>query len=240
MFTSSCEEEAIMERGGSRTRRGIEGWMLRSGAVLLVGVLALAWSPLAEAAGQSSLSMQPTPRVTVDLDRVPLAEAIERIADLGGIQLVYRPDLVPAGATVSISLRGAAGLDALRRALEGHPLRVVMSGNTAVLTAHEVPDPPAPEQRQLQGIVLDGSMDRPLAGARVSVEGTPHVTLTNREGRFSLDWTPSSEFTLVVSQIGYRPHREVYSPSDDLAGLRIVLAPDPFRGEAIVVTGLAI
>lgn len=228
-----------MKWGANRTRPGVERRMLQGGVVLLFGVLALVSPLTAQATDRSQVSMQPLPRVTLELVQVPLADAIERIADLGGFQVVYRPDLIPPGATVSLSLRDTPGLDALRRALEGHPLRAVLSGNTAVLTEDEMSAPPPPVELQVEGVVLDGTSGGPLAGARVSVEGTSHVTVTNREGRFSLDLTPDSDFALVVSQLGYRPYRQVLSPGDDLGSLRIVLSPDPFQAEAIVVTGIA-
>jgi TonB-dependent starch-binding outer membrane protein SusC len=107
------------------------------------------------------------------------------------------------------------------------------------ITYRIAPSPQAAQPFQIQGVVLDEMSGSPLPGAAVSIEGTSVMTATNREGRFSLAYTPSTDFTLVVSLIGYRPRRQVYSPSDALANLRIAMTPDPFESEAIVVTGIA-
>ncbi|HSH44798.1 MAG TPA: TonB-dependent receptor plug domain-containing protein [Longimicrobiales bacterium] len=92
---------------------------------------------------------------------------------------------------------------------------------------------------QIAGLVLDDLGGAPLMGATVSVEGTSATAVTDRQGRFSLTTTSSTEFTLVVTFLGYRPYRQTYSPTDDLGNLRITLAPDPFDSEELVVTGIA-
>lgn len=92
---------------------------------------------------------------------------------------------------------------------------------------------------EIQGVVVDELSGSPLQGATVAIAGTSVMTPTNRDGRFSLEHTPTGDFTLVVSFLGFRSHRQEYSPSDDLRSLRIVLSPDPFDSEEIVVTGIA-
>lgn len=101
------------------------------------------------------------------------------------------------------------------------------------------PNPQASQAVQIQGVVVDQMTGGPLAVASVSIEGTSVATTTSRDGRFSLAYPTNTDFTLVVSLMGYKPYRQTHSPSDDLGNLRIALAPDPFESEAIVVTGIA-
>lgn len=216
-----------------RSKLNKRGVAIKTAIVLAAGVFMLA-SPLL--AQQRFVAATP-PRVTVELEQVSLSQAIETIAELGHLQVIYRPELLPPQATVSISLRGVPASEALRRVLEGQPVRLVMNGNTAVLTE---PNPaPAPQEVPIRGVVVDELTDSPLAGASVSVDGTSVTAATDRQGRFSFTYTPSGDFTLVVSMLGYKPNRQVFSPTAALQSLRITLEPDPFMTEAIVVTGIA-
>lgn len=97
----------------------------------------------------------------------------------------------------------------------------------------------AAQQVQIEGVVVDEMSGAPLQGAVVGIEGTDAQTTSGRDGRFTLTHTASRDFTLVVSFIGYRSYRQEFAPSAQMRGLRIALAPDPFRSEEIVVTGIA-
>ncbi|MEJ2679583.1 MAG: TonB-dependent receptor plug domain-containing protein, partial [Gemmatimonadota bacterium] len=117
----------------------------------------------------------------------------------------------------------------------------VLMGMAVGVSAVEAlaPNPQASQAVQIQGVVVDQMTGGPLAVASVSIEGTSVATTTSRDGRFSLAYPTNTDFTLVVSLMGYKPYRQTHSPSDDLGNLRIALAPDPFESEAIVVTGIA-
>jgi len=212
------------------------GRTINKAAVLLAGMVALA-SPLVAQAPPKPPS--PAGQVTLEFERVALADAIQTIAGLGRLQMVYRQDLIPPSARVSVSLNEVPALEAMRRVLEGQPVRMVVNDNTIVLLEEPVPAPQVTRAAEIRGIVVDQLSGAPLPAATVSIEGTSVMTTTTREGRFVLTYTTDADFTLVVSSVGFRTVRQVYSPSDDLGALRIALPPDPFESEAIVVTGIA-
>jgi TonB-linked SusC/RagA family outer membrane protein len=92
------------------------------------------------------------------------------------------------------------------------------------------------QQRQITGRVTTVVSAEPVAGANVSVVGTPIAAQTGDDGRFSLA-APGGEVRLVVRRIGYR-RREVPVRADQ-SDVQVALEQDVFNLEAVVVTGLA-
>ncbi|KAA3438871.1 TonB-dependent receptor plug domain-containing protein [Rufibacter hautae] len=63
------------------------------------------------------------------------------------------------------------------------------------------------QQAFLQGIVQD-TVQKPLIGATVSLEGKSISTSSDARGRFSLKLEPNTRYWLVVSYIGYKTNRQ--------------------------------
>lgn len=85
---------------------------------------------------------------------------------------------------------------------------------------------------EISGTVTDED-EEPLPGVNILIKGTSEGVSTNVSGEFKLV-LPSLQDTLVVSYIGYK------SQNVPIAGrteLQIVLEPDVFLGEEMVVTG---
>lgn len=85
-------------------------------------------------------------------------------------------------------------------------------------------------QEAVTGTVIDENGE-PLIGASVLVKGTKTGTVTDVNGKFSLN--SASGKTLVISFIGYNP-KEVKAR----AGLKIQLEPDAKSMSEVVVTGM--
>ena len=85
----------------------------------------------------------------------------------------------------------------------------------------------------VKGIVVD-TEGNPLVGASVLIKGSTNGTVTNADGRFSLN-TPSRGATLVVSYMGFKT-AEVQAQSE----MRIELQEEVYMQGEIVVTALGI
>ncbi len=92
---------------------------------------------------------------------------------------------------------------------------------------------------EIRGIVKDEKTGEPLAGVNVFVSGKPVGTATDDDGFFFFRYDTDEPFTLVFDYVGYKDVEKFFSPSDDLTGLSISLQQDVFRGEEVVVTGIA-
>ncbi len=87
----------------------------------------------------------------------------------------------------------------------------------------------------VQGIVADATTNEPLAGVTVFVLGTTAGTITDNEGRFSIQVPPGK--TIQFSYVGYLPEDVMITSQTDLT---IDLVPDIIGLEEVVVTGYGV
>jgi len=92
----------------------------------------------------------------------------------------------------------------------------------------------AAQQRPVTGKVVSSGTSAPVAGASVTVFGTPIGVVTNDQGEFTLS-VPSSPVTLLIRSVGYRSQQVPVAP--DASTVTVKLEQDVFNLEAVVVTG---
>jgi len=92
------------------------------------------------------------------------------------------------------------------------------------------------QQRPISGKVTSAVSGEPVAGATVSVVGTPVAAVTNERGEFSLN-APAGAATLLVRNIGFKHQQIAVAPEQSRVEVR--LEQDVFNLEAVVITGLA-
>src|SRR5207249_8106686 len=92
------------------------------------------------------------------------------------------------------------------------------------------------QQRQITGRVTSAATNEPIPGVTVSVTGTAFAAVTNADGRYAIP-APAGTVTLAFRRIAFK-RREVSVPADQSAA-DVVLEPDVFNLEAVVVTGQA-
>ncbi len=93
----------------------------------------------------------------------------------------------------------------------------------------------AQAQFTVTGEVHD-AVGEPLIGVSILVKGTTRGTVTDIDGRFTLE-APGNEATLVFSYTGFRAEEVLVTPADN--DLSIRLEQDIANLEEVVVTGLA-
>src|SRR5690606_22334860 len=92
----------------------------------------------------------------------------------------------------------------------------------------------------LVGTVTDAQSRGPVSGAVIALEGTDRTGASRADGRFVFDAVPSGNQVVRGERIGYRPVRRtsVIVPGTT-ATLDILLTPEPFSLDELVVTGSA-
>ncbi len=97
---------------------------------------------------------------------------------------------------------------------------------------------PSYGQGTVYGIVQDASIGERLPGATVNVKGSTYGTITDINGKYSLDGLKSGEQILVYKFLGFVTH-EIYVTVEDgaLTEQNVLLEPDITSLEEIVVTG---
>ncbi len=90
------------------------------------------------------------------------------------------------------------------------------------------------EQREITGVVYDED-GKPLPGATVVEKGTNNATMTDLNGKFTLQVTDAAQ-AIVVSFMGYKDQEVTLTTETNY---EIYLEPDNFNLEAVVVSGVA-
>ena len=94
----------------------------------------------------------------------------------------------------------------------------------------------SPAGRRIEGTVISSEDEAPLPGATVTIKGTRQGTVTDMQGRFSLDVEKDSP-VLVTNFVGMEP-REVSAEGN--RELNIALEPSSSELSEVVVTGYGV
>jgi TonB-dependent starch-binding outer membrane protein SusC len=94
----------------------------------------------------------------------------------------------------------------------------------------------AAQQRLVTGKVVSSATSAPVAGASVTVVGTPIGAVTNDQGQFTLS-APVGPITLLIRGVGFRSRQMPVAP--DASTVTVNLEQDVFNLEAVVITGQA-
>src|SRR5690606_17175959 len=92
----------------------------------------------------------------------------------------------------------------------------------------------------VEGVVVDATTGRPLAGTLVRVVGTSRQDLTHEGGEFHLRNVPPGTRTILFERLGYsREVREVHLAEGERLVLRIEMTASAIALPGLVVTGQA-
>lgn len=208
-------------------------------------------------------------RSGLELSTVLLPQALSRLHETSGVNLLFTPSVLPADREVSCECRDLTVAQALSHLLAGTSIGFVEVGGHIVLEPTEerrgpvrnssrwsdVPLQPMPllaslresrsrELRQqtgtVQGRIVDAQTEHGLAGAQVQAVGTGIGTLADAQGRYVLNGVPAGERVIEVQRIGYRPRSEpIELASGATFTLDFRLQEAPVAMDALVVTGTA-
>jgi outer membrane receptor for ferrienterochelin and colicins len=94
-----------------------------------------------------------------------------------------------------------------------------------------------PSGRFITGKIIDASTKEPLLGANVLIKNTTLGSTTNDEGIFVITNLPSSEMTLVITMVGYKPIEAKAKQNSDPENLVFELKQAMIEMGSVVVTG---
>lgn len=187
--------------------------------------------------------------IEINLQDVPMSEALKQIAEFGDLRLAYSEDISDAEWEKPVTLQydQATVLGALYAALGDSGLELTLSSNNSdssqlVVTNSSLNRQNSEKselftedylQETITGNIVDGSTGEALPGVNILVRGTDRGTTTNIDGEFELN-VESLDVVLIVSFIGYE-QKEVR-----VAGRTVVdieLTPSVMTGDDVVVVG---
>lgn len=181
--------------------------------------------------------------ISVDMDGVPLGEALEAVAAQGDVRIVKGRRAV-LRTPVSLHEEHITVLSALNKLILGTDLFLQLSpSGYVVIAGHPVAAKTASggsraimsniNEEEVTGRVTDAVSGESLPGVNIIIKGTTIGTTTDEAGRFSL-MVPSLADTLVFSFIGYETQTV---PLDGRASVNVRLREEivDTGGEVIVV-----
>lgn len=174
-------------------------------------------------------------KVTIKKSNVSLLEVLNEIENQTNYLFIYSND-VDVTRPVSLNADRKSVASVLSALFKKDDVHYVLEGTHIVLTKRKIADDSRSIQQTAQaepvkGVVLDRNGD-PVIGASVAVKGGTVGTITDLDGKFSLDAPRNS--ILIVSFIGYKT-QEVSAVSG--RQLNITLEEDTKTLDEVVVVG---
>jgi len=178
------------------------------------------------------------PRVTIDVDTVPLTSVLQLIARHAGLIVLFDDAAIPSGVRVTMHVRNLAATDAFDQALRGTGLiaHIRDEGDVTIrLGASRVTD------GTITGTVIDASTKRPLRGAKIGIDAASRVTESQEDGTFKLAHVSDGSHTITVKLIGYAKRVQTAAVQNgSTATMTIALTPSASPLDQVVVTGTVI
>ena len=169
-------------------------------------------------------------RITVSFSKVLLSDAINQVEKASGYTFFYDANKTDMNSVVSLKAENMDINKALGMMLSGTNIRYRINDRQIVL----IPSEGVASTQQnhvVRGTVIDENGD-PMIGVNVTIDGTSRGTITDVDGRFTLEVGRGQ--TLTFSYIGYRDY------SVRLAGetsLDVTMKPSTETLDEVVVVG---
>ncbi|SHF84281.1 TonB-linked outer membrane protein, SusC/RagA family [Fodinibius roseus] len=172
-------------------------------------------------------------KISVVVDGLTVEEALREIADITGMKLTYRGDIMERKEVTLVNNKISVS-DALDYVLQGTKLDYLFSRDGYLLVYDSEEELlKIQAQEEISGTVTDAQSGETLPGVNVIVKGTTTGTSTDSDGAFELT-VESLQDTLIFSFVGYQT-REV--PINGRTEIDVALRTQAIAGEELVVVG---
>lgn len=178
--------------------------------------------------------------IDVQLDSVPLVEAIDRISHAAAIAVTYSAtdtDLVTHRVTLRVS--GVNAREVFRRVLDGTGLELQVLPSGALILArvgnrNSLVD--STSEGAISGFVLDSTTKSPVSSASIHLDRARDV-ITGLDGRFQFTHVALGQHILLIHALGYAPQqRSVLVALAAATAITIKLVPSPAVLDRVVTT----
>ena len=175
-----------------------------------------------------------TQKVSINAKNVTLQSLFSTIEKQTNLHFSYQTDIINSSRRVTLNLQNVSVASILMQVLPGFNLRhELVSGNSIVITRQDTSRKPLQTNpKKISGIVLD-EHGEPIIGATIKQQGSKNGTITDVDGRFSLDAPEGC--MLTISYIGYAD-KAVTAQSD----MSISLSTNIEALDEVVVVGYGI
>ncbi len=145
--------------------------------------------------------------ITLKLRDVTLQVALEKIRDLGQVEILYGGNVVPLKQSVSVIGTRIPVLDALKQALLGTGIvvKVEDDGQLTLVRSDSIRTklPGDSGGGTIRGRVIDSATQRAIAGVTITVPGTSVSVTTGADGHYVLSAISPGSVVVSARQLGY-------------------------------------
>ena len=171
--------------------------------------------------------------VSLTMNNVTVKQAMDALKKQSGYSFVFSSEDVDTKKKVSVDADDQKVEEVVRQILDGQSVTYEIKGKNIVVRS--IAQTSSSQQKKtITGTIVDPS-GMPVIGANVMVKGTTNGTITDMDGKFSLE--VPKESMLVVSYIGFANQEIKVGNSNNLS---IVLKEDSQALDELVVTALGI
>lgn len=178
----------------------------------------------------TATSYSQTVRLNVKMENGTIRQLIKMVEKQSEYTFVYNVDELDTREKISIDLQNSPIEKILDAVIAGKPLGYKITDRHIALFRQEA----VPQQafRKITGTVTD-MRGEPLIGVNVSLQGTTNGTITDIDGKYSLE-VPASQAVLQFSYVGYLP---TVANADGKTVLDVRMKEDVEQLDEVVVTG---
>ena len=174
-------------------------------------------------------------RVTVVSSCITTGQVLSEIEDQTDYLFVYDVNEVNLDRNVNVRAENRPVSEVLDEVFEGTDVDYAMEGKNIMLMKRSKKETPASAQQTsentIQGVVTDANGE-PIIGANIMIEGTTTGTITDFDGRFTLDVPENA--TLQISYIGFVSQNVKVNGRKDIT---VKLVEDAKTLDEVVVVG---
>lgn len=177
-------------------------------------------------------------RVTVVSSSITTGQVLSEIEDQTDYLFVYDVNEVNLDRNVNVRAENRPVSEVLDEVFEGTDVDYAMEGKNIMLMKRSKKEAPASAQQTsgntIQGVVTDANGE-PIIGANIMIEGTTTGTITDFDGRFTLDVPENA--TLQISYIGFVSQNVKVNGRKDIT---VKLVEDAQALDEVVVVGYGV
>lgn len=176
-------------------------------------------------------------RISLEMKNTTVEKVLDEIEAKSDYSFLYNHTLINVDRRVSINVDARDIESVLHTLFDGTDVVYTIRDNQIILSRKESnragnrPTQEPQQRKMVSGVVVDAS-GVPVIGANIYEKGTTNGTITDMDGRFSLEVSPNS--TLEISYIGYTNQTIKVGTQTNF---NITLSEDSKALEEVVVVG---
>lgn len=166
-------------------------------------------------------------KVSISVNNVTLKQFFDIIEKQSKYKFSYRDSALQGKENVSVNAGNKSLKDILNEVLQTRGLKYTIDGNNIVIVPSNTQET---TKKEISGIITDATGE-PIIGANIVEKGTSNGTITDINGKYSLEVNGN---TLTISYIGYIPQDISIG---NKTNINVQLAEDTQKIDEVVVVG---